>query len=71
MGALPGRPLQLGGRKHRCLPLLAPPALPAEERRRRMDFEIVQDELPETMRVMESPAAAAAAAAEEEDPYLP
>lgn len=36
-----------------------------------MDFEIVQDELPETMRVMESPAAAAAAAAEEDDPYLP
>lgn len=43
----------------------------AEERRRRMDFEIVQGELPETMRVMDSPAAAAAAAAEEEDPFLP
>lgn len=36
-----------------------------------MDFEIVQGELPETMRVMDSPAAAAAAAAEEEDPFLP
>lgn len=43
----------------------------AEERRRRMDFEIVQGELPETMRVMDSPAAAAAAVVEEEDPFLP
>lgn len=43
----------------------------AEERRRRMDFEIVREELPSTMRVVESPAATAAAQQQQEDPFLP
>lgn len=36
-----------------------------------MDFEIVREDLPPTMRVVDSPAAAAAAAKEADDPFLP
>lgn len=36
-----------------------------------MDFEIVREDLPATMTVIESPAAAAQAAKEAEDPFLP
>lgn len=41
-------------------------------RAERMKFEVVREELPASMKVMESPAAAAAQrAGEEEDPFLP
>ena len=40
----------------------------AEERKRRMEFEIVREERPPTMRVIPSPAAQAA---QEQDPFLP
>ncbi len=51
--------------------LTACPALLAEERKRRMEFEIVREDLPASMTVIESPAAAAQAAKEAQDPFLP
>lgn len=36
-----------------------------------MEFEIVREDLPASMTVIESPAAAAQAAKEAEDPFLP
>ena len=59
-----------GGRwvgRRRCLCA----ARPAEERTRRMEFEIVREDLPPSMTVIESPAAAAQAAREAQDPFLP
>ena len=55
---------------HHTLPHSFAPATVAEERKRRMEFEIVREDLP-SMTVIESPAAAAQAAKEAEDPFLP
>lgn len=59
---------------HACCPSTSHflPAHPhTEERKRRMEFEIVREDLPPSMTVIESPAAAAQAAREAEDPFLP